>query len=150
MSQNQEPESPIIHFHKSIRLRACGILIENDEILLVKHSGLGKAGFLWNPPGGGLQFGESVSQAVEREFLEETGLVVQAGEFVCFSEHIGDGLHALELFFRVNRIGGTLALGTDPELAHTAQLMVDLRFWPRSEIENLPGFHFHRALKRFF
>lgn len=125
-------------------------MIEDGQILLVKHMGLGPAGFLWNPPGGGLQFGESVVQAVEREFLEETGLVVKAGRFACFSEHIADGLHAVELFFRVERLGGTLALGTDPELAHTTQMMVDLRFWHRSEIESQPDFHFHKALNRFF
>lgn len=125
-------------------------MIEDGQILLVKHTGLGPAGFLWNPPGGGLQFGESVVQAVEREFLEETGLVVKAGRFACFSEHIADGLHAVELFFRVERLGGTLALGTDPELAHTTQMMVDLRFWHRSEIESQPDFHFHKALNRFF
>lgn len=143
-------ENPITLFSQNVRLRACGLLIENDQILLVKHVGLGEAGFLWNPPGGGLQFGESVRQAVEREFVEETGLVVEASDFVHFSEHIGDGLHALELFFNVRRLSGELKLGTDPELGDRLQMMVDLRFWSKTEIEQQPASYFHKGIDHFF
>ena len=54
-----------------IRIRVCGILIQNEKILLVNHSGLTVSNTFWSPPGGGLKYGESVIQCLEREFLEE-------------------------------------------------------------------------------
>lgn len=142
-------ESAAHSFGNKVRIRACGVLVENDAILLVKHEGLGPAGFLWNPPGGGVQFGETVEQTVEREFLEETGLTVHTEKFLVFSEHIGDGLHALELFFKVKKAGGNLVLGTDPELEGKIQMMTDLRFWKRDEILQYPAFWFHKKTMLF-
>jgi ADP-ribose pyrophosphatase len=35
---------------------------------------------LWAIPGGGLKLGETLQQGAEREILEETGIVIRAGE----------------------------------------------------------------------
>jgi 8-oxo-dGTP diphosphatase len=137
-------------FGGRVRLRVCGVLVENDAILLVKHIDLGQAGFLWNPPGGGALFGESYEETLKREFLEETHLEIAPGRFLLFNEHIGNGIHAMELFFEVKRIGGELSLGFDPELSADQQLLKDLRFWSRKEIAVQPAFHFHKRLKEYF
>ena len=39
-----------------VRVRVCGILIQEDKILLINHKGVGEKGSLWAPPGGGLEF----------------------------------------------------------------------------------------------
>ena len=47
------------NFGGRIRLRACGILVDQDRILLAKHKGIGELDLLWSPPGGEVQFGET-------------------------------------------------------------------------------------------
>jgi len=138
------------NFGGRIRVRICGILIENEQILLVKHRGLGEAGFLWNPPGGGANFGESYAETLKREFLEETGLEVEGGRFLVFNEFISKGIHALELFFEVKRTAGRLQLGMDPELSMEEQMLIDLKFWTKEEISQLPAHQFHNRIFDYF
>jgi len=140
-------ESP---FQKTVRIRVCGVLIEKDEILLVKHVGIGNSGYFWSPPGGGVEFGESVEQTLKREFLEETHLSIQVGVFLAFHEHIDSKFHALELFFEVHRISGIAALGTDPELEGKNAMMVELRSFSFSEIQEMPIETFHSSIPEFF
>ncbi len=57
------------------------VIIKDGKVLLVKRGqepGYGT----WSIPGGAVNLGERLSQAIEREVLEETGLVVKAGEMV--------------------------------------------------------------------
>ena len=60
---------------------AVGILIRPDDSFLLTSRPSGKVyeGY-WEFPGGKLEVGESVSQALQRELLEELGLVVAAVE----------------------------------------------------------------------
>jgi len=55
-------------------LTASGWLVRDYKILLVKHKMLG----IWLAPGGHVELNELPHQAAEREFLEETGVRVQA------------------------------------------------------------------------
>ena len=55
-------------------LTASGYLVHENKILLIKHKKLK----VWLPPGGHLDEGELPHQAVEREFWEETNVVVEA------------------------------------------------------------------------
>ncbi|MBQ6165280.1 MAG: NUDIX hydrolase [Clostridia bacterium] len=64
---------------------AAGIVInENDEILLVKHNRDG-----WVFPGGQVEVGENVIDAVKREVMEETGVDIDVGEVFCISSNTG-------------------------------------------------------------
>ena len=103
-------------FGCQLRVRVCGICIENEKILLVCHKGLGREGELWGPPGGGLNFGETLEDCLKREFLEETGLEIIVNEFLFINELINKPLHAIEIFFLVNVTGGELQTGLEPEI----------------------------------
>lgn len=135
-------------FKNKVRLRVCGYLVEDEKVLLVCHRGLGPDGIFWNPPGGGLEFGETVSEALKREFLEETGLEVEVGSFLFFHEHIDERFHALELFFEVRRISGEARLGTDPEVDGHGAMMIDLRWYSKEELEKLPIQRQHSTIRR--
>ena len=57
-------------------IAAAGIVInENDEILMVKTHRGG-----WVFPGGQVEVGENVIDAVKREVMEETGIDIEVGE----------------------------------------------------------------------
>ena len=120
-------------YGKRLRVRVCGLLQEQDRLLLVNHTLPGKPTW-WAPPGGGIEFGESLEHALTREFEEETRLKITVGQFAFGCEFLQDPLHAIELFFWVTRIGGTLQAGQDPELP----LIADVQFMTIHEINALP------------
>ena len=57
------------------RPRACGALIHNEAILMVRH--VEPLRSYWTLPGGGLEVGETPAEAAVRELWEETGLRVR-------------------------------------------------------------------------
>ncbi|MEM6642977.1 MAG: NUDIX hydrolase [Bacteroidota bacterium] len=140
--QNPEP------FAYKVRVRACGLLIEKQQVLLIKHKGIGKAGFLWSPPGGGVEFGQSLEKTLKREFLEETNLSIQIVKFLFTNEHIDGKHHALEFFFAVIRKSGVLQLGSDPELDQSSQILEEARFFGESDLKNIPQNAIHSAFRR--
>jgi 8-oxo-dGTP diphosphatase len=136
-------------FGEKLRLRVSGICIENDTILLVKHIGIGKTKFLWAPPGGGLSFEETVDECLKREFLEETGLTINIRELLFVNEYFEHPLHAVELFFLVERISGELIKGIDPEMGATKQIITEVCFVPFSEIKDTETDSFHSLFETF-
>ncbi len=104
-------------YGQRLRVRVFGLCHHDDRLLLVRHRALLHDGSFWEPPGGGVEFGESLTDAVAREFLEETGLVVRVGSFLFLSELQQPPLHAVELFFEVFPETVDAVLGHDPELA---------------------------------
>jgi 8-oxo-dGTP diphosphatase len=102
-------------YGQRVRVRICGLCWDSDALLLVNHKGITASNF-WAPPGGGLEFRQTLNQCLQREFLEETGLKIEVGKFLFGCEFIHEPLHAIELFFEVHPIGGNLVVGTDPEL----------------------------------
>ena len=60
------------------RTIAHGVLVWDKKVLLVQRAGGRFWGGFWDVPGGAVEAGESTPQAVEREFLEETGIAVKA------------------------------------------------------------------------
>lgn len=85
----------------SIRIRVAGILIQDQKILLVRHEKNGKSYFLL--PGGGIEYGETASEALIREFNEEVGLSIEVGKLVFVQDSIPPNRHrhVLNLYFLV-------------------------------------------------
>ena len=54
------------------RIRVAGLLVNGGRILLVRHEKDGRS--YWLLPGGGVEEGEQLEDAVHREFVEECGL----------------------------------------------------------------------------
>ena len=92
---------------------------------------------VWMPPGGGLEFGETLEVCLEREFREETGARIEVGEFLFLNELIEDPYHAVELFYRVRQTGGEVRLGSDPEHYSHSQLLKAVEWKPVAELLSL-------------
>lgn len=120
-----------------IRIRSCGILIEDDKILLIKlHSPVTNE-LIWIPPGGKVEFGESLSEALLREFNEETGIEVSVRDLLYVNELIKNDIHAIEFYYLVEKTGGELNLGSDPEVSEQDQVIQDLGFFNRQQLKHM-------------
>lgn len=64
---------------KNFNLRVYGLLLQDDRVLITHEhrGGMPMTKF----PGGGLEKGEGLADGLRREFMEELGLSVEAGDF---------------------------------------------------------------------
>jgi ADP-ribose pyrophosphatase YjhB (NUDIX family) len=104
------PEQPIIGVG--------AVIVEGDRVLLVRRATEPLKGE-WSVPGGVLELGEKLREGVCRETLEETGLVVEAGEVLDVFDSIfadGKGLtqyHFVLIDFLCKPISGEAFAGSD-------------------------------------
>ncbi len=98
-----------------IRIRVAGILVKDDRILLVRHEKNGKS--YWLLPGGGVEFGETVEQALIREFKEEVGFSIQVGKLVLVNDSIPSDRHrqVLNLYFVVSALNDNEEIKVTPD-----------------------------------
>ncbi|RZL18529.1 MAG: NUDIX hydrolase [Pedobacter sp.] len=104
--------------------------MKDQQVLMVCHKGVINQKDVWLPPGGGMEDGETITETLVREFLEETGLQVKVGHFMFKQEFIQAPLHAIELYFNVEIQAGELIKGKDPETTDNAQLIKDVQWIP--------------------
>jgi 8-oxo-dGTP diphosphatase len=70
------------------RIAVSGVILYDRQVLLVEFSG-GQPSEHYNFPGGGLELGETLDQAVRREVREESGLEVEVGRLLLIVESVG-------------------------------------------------------------
>ena len=116
---------------QSIRIRAAGILVKDGQILLVRHEKNEKS--YWLIPGGGVDFGESVEDALIREYQEEVGLPIHVGPLVLVHDSIPSNKHrqVLNLYFTVTADHTNIKVTQDAVLR-------DAAFYPLSEFGSMP------------
>lgn len=130
-------------FGHQLRSRVNGVLIENEKILMIKHL-MGNGREFWSTPGGGMVYGMNAADNLKREFLEETCLTIEVGEYLFVHEFLKPPLHAIELFFEVKILDGLAVLGKDPELSNTDQILADIRWMSIEDLHSLEKNSIHR------
>lgn len=132
-----------------IRVRSCGICIENDQVLMIGHHAILGETIFWSPPGGGVEVGETAEEALKREFLEETGLEIKVGKLLLMNEFVALPLHGIELFFEAKIVSGKLVLGQDPEMNSEQQLIQKIAWMSLDEIKSLNLSEKHQFWQKF-
>lgn len=79
---------------------AC-IVLDGRSILIARRNPVGQMGGRWEFPGGKREPGESDGDAVIREFLEEFGVQVRAGEALAAASFLHDGIPVQLRAYRV-------------------------------------------------
>jgi ADP-ribose pyrophosphatase YjhB (NUDIX family) len=69
---------------------AVGAIVVRDDALLMVRRAHDPGRGLWSIPGGRLEHGEYIADALAREVKEETGVDVEVGEMVGILEVVGD------------------------------------------------------------
>jgi len=109
------------------RIQLCtGLLRRGDDVLLVRCTYEGEPVPLWVLPGGRQEQGETIAQAVVREFREETSLTIRPDEVAYVSESIDErrGLHVVNCTFFVSEADAhAIPRPADPKVT-------DVRFVP--------------------
>ena len=100
-----------MNINNLFNIRVTGILIENNEILLVKQKLSDKRD--WSLPGGKLERGETIQQGIIREMKEETGLDTEVDSLLYLCDVSSSGNSLLHISFLLRRVGGTITLPTN-------------------------------------
>ncbi len=145
------PTDPRLHrlvralpgFEQRVRVRVGGLLFDDAEapsaVVLVEHEGIWSNDPFWTPPGGGVEYGESLPEALVREVKEETGLAVEVGPLRYTLDFVRPPLHAVSFYFECRVPGGlpdAFTAGADPEHGD-APLIRGVRLVPFEELAGL-------------
>jgi len=128
---------------QKIRVRVAGLLVQNDKVLMVCHKKKEKK--YWLLPGGGVNLGESLTEALVREFKEELDIEVEAKDIVYISDSISPHgkRHIINIVFSCEYVSGKYSLGSDKRLH-------DYSFFLPGELDDLIIYpSFRKELKTF-
>jgi ADP-ribose pyrophosphatase YjhB (NUDIX family) len=102
------------------RIRVAAIIIEDNKVLLVRHEKNGRS--YWLLPGGGVDFGESLHEALVRELREEVEVDIEPGPLVLANDTLPPDRHRhiVHLCFMAKITAGTPTRGSDPRVVEVA------------------------------
>lgn len=112
------------------------ILDNQNRMLMVKQEHEDRD--IWMVPGGGIEEGENSVDAAVREIKEETGLDIEVGKLIWHVEEVSERGQRFVNFFMGRITGGDMALGLDPEFDEDSQVLREVKFMSRQEIEEIP------------
>jgi 8-oxo-dGTP diphosphatase len=104
-------------------LCVAAILVSDEQLLMIRR-GHGPAAGEWAVPGGRVEPGETLAEAVLRELHEETGIDGLCGDLIGWIEQITDDHHFVILDFAVTCLDHTEPVAGD-DAAEAAWVPLD-------------------------
>jgi len=123
------------------RIRAAGLILQHDFILLVLHRNPNNGLELWVPPGGGLIASDnSIFAAAKREIFEETGLTVAINRISHIREFrdIDNHIHHIEFFMPVDSYAGELTISNVRAGDEDAPFIQAVKWIKRTGLSQIP------------
>lgn len=131
-----------------VNLRVSALCIREGHVLLIEHKSFAPEdpdlpASYWILPGGGVERGETLDEALKREMLEETGLECRVGNLLFIKELLypwpglpgqGSRHHSVSLGFHCTVTGGEMRTGRDPEFPDEQQVIIRTAWIPLREL----------------
>ena len=107
------------------RIRVAAIIQQGDSLLMVRHQKDTRS--YWLLPGGGVDVGETLEQALYRELQEEANVAIQSGGLVFVNDAIApDGSrHVVQCTFLADIITGEVSVGVDGRVVEVRFVLPD-------------------------
>lgn len=129
-TKKTSPKTSPEHKQKRPKVIVAGLLRRGDTYLLVKER-LENDQDMWIVPGGKVEFGESLEEAVRREMFEELGIEVRIERLIAHHEaiHVKYDYHTIIFFYE---------LTSDHEPKASIEEVKEVRFMSLEEMVNEP------------
>ena len=111
-----------------MRIRPSAIIIKDGKILTLKYQYA--KGLIYAIPGGNLEFGEEIKDALNRELLEEIGVETTLGEVWAIAETFHEQENTIHFIFKSN------TLSTEPLLNPEETTALEIVWLPIDELDN--------------
>jgi 8-oxo-dGTP diphosphatase len=98
------------------------VIVEREgRVLLLKRTGAHGEG-TWAPPGGHLEFGETLEECAARETLEETGVVIGDVDFLAITNDLfpSEQKHYLTVWVRATYLSGQATVAYPDKVAEVS------------------------------
>lgn len=132
-----------------VRLRVSALCIREGHVLLIEHKSFAPEDpdlpkSYWILPGGAVERGETLDEALKREMKEETGLACSVGSLLFIKELLypypglveqGSVHHSVSLGFCCRVTGGTMITGKDPEYPDDQQVILRVSWIPLADLD---------------
>ena len=133
-----------------VRLRVSALCIRDGHVLLIEHKSFAPEDphlpqSYWILPGGVVERGETLDDALKREMIEETGLECSVGSLLFIKELLypypgvekqGSIHHSVSLGFFCTITGGEMITGKDPEYPDDQQVILKVSWLPLADIDS--------------
>jgi 8-oxo-dGTP pyrophosphatase MutT (NUDIX family) len=114
------------------RIGVYGVAVDRDHLLLTQLWSRDADPGRWTLPGGGMEFGETPHETLEREFYEETGLEPRIGSVLDVISYLPrPDLHVIQMIFDVEAKG-------EPRVIEVGGSTIDARWVPTGKVSGLP------------
>ncbi len=136
-----------------IRVGVSAAIVQDGAVLLVAFDD-DESGYHYNLPGGGIEPGEGVVAALEREVRAETGVTAAVGHLLCAWEYVPTAAYApygaqaqLKLVFAATITAGIPALPAQPDANQVGVVWLPLADLPSAPLLPAPTGVLLRALQ---
>lgn len=126
------------------RIAVRGIVVKDGKLLCVRQKAYNgratnDANDYWCTPGGGVDVGESLIPALERELVEETGVKPVVGNLLYIQQFSNKETEHIEFFFHVENAEDYMSIDLN-STSHGAIEIAQIDFIDTSEHKVMPTF----------